>query len=264
MLNCTWMEEELFRNYIRPSKRLKINPSLVFDKYFFWEISQETPTFDKGGDKGFCKRKHFNHLKNLRSPLSTEQYNSLKIRKNYYNRSISFNLQTKTRLIINHGNESIFENSIALHPHYGFPIIPGSAIKGVTKHFCEEFAKLDEHTKKIIFGNSQNEGSIIFLDAWPISVGHQFFEIDVFTQHYKEYYQYNNKLPLDNEKTVPVNFLVVKKGINFEFAIAPSSMCRKKDVDERRLMSKTKTLVCRAMKTFGIGAKTGSNYGYFN
>lgn len=47
-----------------------------------------------------------------------------------------FSLQTKYRLVIGLGDESIYETSIRLHRNYGTPYIPGSALKGVTKHWA--------------------------------------------------------------------------------------------------------------------------------
>lgn len=256
---------------MRRSRSEKANLSLIFDKYIFWEEYNGTLTLDKkvfknnktNCEKGFCKKRHFNRIIELESLLTEARYTQLKDRKNSLPKTFPFTLTTGTRLIVNHGDESILENSIALHPHYGFPIIPGSAIKGVTRHYCEEFPeKPDNNLIKKIFGNSSEdkdaeEGSIIFLDAWPESIDNNFFETDVFAPHYQDYYQ-NKKLPQDNQRLIPVNFLAVRKGVQFEFAIAPSSICREGD-----LINRTVGLVADALRTFGIGAKTGSNYGYF-
>jgi CRISPR-associated protein Cmr6 len=45
-------------------------------------------------------------------------------------------MTTKSRLIIGLGDESVYEASIRLHRNYGVPYIPGSALKGVTKHWA--------------------------------------------------------------------------------------------------------------------------------
>ncbi|MBM3254301.1 MAG: hypothetical protein FJZ16_08620, partial [Candidatus Omnitrophica bacterium] len=45
----------------------------------------------------------------------------------------SLNLQTDWRLIVGLGGESALETSICLHPLYGFPYIPGNAVKGIAK-----------------------------------------------------------------------------------------------------------------------------------
>jgi len=47
-----------------------------------------------------------------------------------------FKLRTKSRLVIGLGDESVYETSIRLNRNYGVPYIPGSALKGVTKHYA--------------------------------------------------------------------------------------------------------------------------------
>lgn len=273
--NSKWTIEntKIVEDCIQSSSSVKVNPSLIFNKYLFWEKYSGTPTLDKKNikknkeyyDKNFCKIKQFKRVIDIKIPLALDQYMHLKKRKNSLPQIDFINLTTRTRLIVNHGGESILENSIALHPYYGFPIIPGSAIKGVTRHFCEEFKHLDDGLIKKIFGNSpgekeSEEGNIIFLDAWPMRIDNKFLEIDVFTPHYQDYYQ-GEKLPRDDQNPVPVNFLAVKKGVIFEFAIAPSSRCKNEDI--KYLINETKKIISETLKTFGIGAKTGSNYGYF-
>lgn len=254
---------EIIEDIIQKSHERNLNPSLIIDKYMFWEGNSLCPDFNK---KVIAENK-MSHLRKavmLGCPLTPNHFESLKFRKNSIPDILTFNLTTKTRIIVNHGGESIIDNSIALHSYYGFPIIPGSAIKGVTRHFCEEPEKVDTPLINKIFGNSPNdkeseEGGIIFLDAWPVNI-EQFLEMDVFTPHHQEYYQGSN-FPTDDQDPVPVHFLAVRKDIKFEFAIAPSSKCKKED--KKPLIHKTKYLITEALKTFGIGAKTGSNYGYF-
>lgn len=47
-----------------------------------------------------------------------------------------FELVTDSRLVVGLGEDSVLETSLALHPLYGFPIIPGSALKGLTRAFA--------------------------------------------------------------------------------------------------------------------------------
>lgn len=254
----------------------KVNRALIFDKYLFWGNYGFGPTLDKkirkngrdSWDPNFYKYEHFKNVTEKNHPIESEQYEQLKGRKNSLPDTISFGLSTRTRVIVNHGNESVLENSIAIHPYYGFPVIPGSAIKGITRHFCDEFKKLDKGLGENfdnIFGISYSdvesrEGWVVFLDAWPVNLEDTFFETDIFTPHYAKYYQ-GDKLPKDDLGPIPVNFLAVKRGIRFEFSIAPSSKCRASD--KQKFLNDAQTYITEALKTFGIGAKTGSNYGYF-
>ncbi len=63
-------------------------------------------------------------------------------------------LETKSRLVIGLGDEGVYETSIRLHRNYGVPYIPGSALKGVAKHYSiykmveSNYSKLKEKLKK--------------------------------------------------------------------------------------------------------------------
>ncbi len=48
----------------------------------------------------------------------------------------TFTMKTKSRLVVGLGDESVYETSIRLHRNYGIPYIPGSALKGVAKHYA--------------------------------------------------------------------------------------------------------------------------------
>jgi CRISPR-associated protein Cmr6 len=47
-----------------------------------------------------------------------------------------FSMKTASRLVVGLGDKSVYETSIKLHRNYGIPYIPGSALKGVTKHWA--------------------------------------------------------------------------------------------------------------------------------
>nr|4W8V_A Chain A, CRISPR system Cmr subunit Cmr6 [Pyrococcus furiosus DSM 3638]4W8V_B Chain B, CRISPR system Cmr subunit Cmr6 [Pyrococcus furiosus DSM 3638] len=48
--------------------------------------------------------------------------------------AITGKFKTQSRLVVGLGDESVYETSIRLLRNYGVPYIPGSAIKGVTRH----------------------------------------------------------------------------------------------------------------------------------
>ncbi|MEO0091869.1 MAG: type III-B CRISPR module RAMP protein Cmr6 [candidate division WOR-3 bacterium] len=239
------------------------NRSLLFDKYTLWAFDGRNINL---GEK---KRKYHNlqNMLSIKCPLSKSDYCFLKNRRKSVSDAVIFKLRTKTRLLVNHGGESVLESNIALHPFYGFPIIYGSAIKGVTRHYCEDNNKPD--ILKIFGSKPETEteeaqaGCIVFVDAWPDDYNDlNAFEMDVLTPHYKDYYESNGKkYPKDNIQPLPHQFLAVKKGITFEFLIYPSPILKNNEKD--RILNLTKDYIIQALCTIGIGAKTGSSYGYF-
>jgi len=74
----------------------------------------------------FISKKIFDEYKFFEKLLDG-LYNDLEIK--------TFKLKTKSRLVVGLGDESVYETSIRLHRNYGVPYIPGSALKGVAKHY---------------------------------------------------------------------------------------------------------------------------------
>ena len=125
-------------------------------------------------------------------------------------------LATSGRLVVGLGNPSPLETGITLHHTFGTPILPGSAIKGLCAHYCDEvwgdadvqFKQDHELTETgpggksrpvpnihhILFGTTEDAGRIIFHDAWitPESItnsdGTQGLLSDVMTPHHGDYY----------------------------------------------------------------------------
>src|SRR5439155_9672329 len=46
--------------------------------------------------------------------------------------------EVSDRLIVGLGSENVLETGIRLHHTYGLPVIPGSALKGLSAHYCHE------------------------------------------------------------------------------------------------------------------------------
>ncbi|MCX7786007.1 MAG: type III-B CRISPR module RAMP protein Cmr6 [candidate division WOR-3 bacterium] len=261
----------VLRNRSHRNNFIRLNRSLFFDKYTlrpFDKVNNITFTNDDGKIIPITS-KNLSVILNLRCPISKQDYIFLKNRRKSAVDAISFKLRTKTRLIVNHGGESVLESNIALHPLYGFPIIYGSAIKGVTRHYCKEYKNnIDRNTIREIFGSEsegeeEQAGFVVFADAWPENYDDlNALEIDILTPHYKDYYE-DKKFPRDNIQPQPHQFLAVKKGVIFEFIIYPSSKPKFEQTEKTKLLNLAKDYIIEALCTIGIGAKTTSSYGYF-
>ena len=242
----------------------KINISLLMHKFVPWYR-------DNRGRLRERKIIIFKIVARL-SKTKPVNYQQLKNR-HFFDRSCSFCLTTRTRLLIGFaGSGTVLENSLCLHPLYGFPVIPGSALKGLARHYGRDFNLFNQAVNQAeieeIFGNEPGEknkdklkeGKVVFLDAWPEEWEENgFLELDVISPHYSEYYN-QRTLPADNLNPVPVVFLAVRKGVNFRFCLLPSRFYKEADGD---LINRVMSCLKQALINYGAGAKTGSSYGYF-
>jgi len=169
-----------------------------------------------------------------------------------------FEFKTDYRLLIG-AEQSIYEISIRLHHIYGIPYIPSTAIKGVVRsHFIEKYFYDEKNSEqeafkdddfKNYFGTQEQEGKIVFLDAFPTTK--PIIKVDIMNPHYGHYYN-DGEAPTDTKNPIPINFLTVED-TTFQFLIG-----FKDEVDN----SFTK-LFKEALTEHGIGAKTAVGYGYF-
>lgn len=115
-------------------------------------------------------------------------------------------------------------------------------------------------TRKI-FGNQDQQGEVIFFDAFPTSAPK--IEPDIMNPHYALYYSDKNNQtpPADYHDPRPLFFLTVKDA-TFDFYLGMKPKHQNKDKDD--LLGKTNTWLNEALTTHGIGAKTAVGYGYFN
>ena len=183
--------------------------------------------------------------------------------KNYYKNIQKLNLKFSEpidldihyRLLIG-AEQSIYETSIRLHHIYGIPYIPSTAIKGVVRSYTiqkkyknSEERALDSEEFKNYFGTQEQEGRIVFFDAFPST--RPTIKIDIMNPHYGHYYN-EGKAPTDDKNPIPINFLTVEN-TEFQFLIG-----FKDEIDNNFI-----NLFTEALTQHGIGAKTAVGYGYF-
>lgn len=190
------------------------------------------------------------------------------------------NLSIDWRLAIGLGTESVYETSINLHPVYGFPFIPGQAVKGIVRSWLIQ--EYFQNNEKLAFNNGvfcslfgapkesetgESQGSLVFFDAYPISEPK--LKVDVMNPHYGPYYSDKSdkptKPPADYYNPVPIFFLTVEETA-FQFIVA----IREQDNETGRIGSVGasyfdlgKQFLKEALTQKGIGAKTAVGYGYF-
>ncbi|MDW8135911.1 MAG: type III-B CRISPR module RAMP protein Cmr6, partial [Thermodesulfobacterium sp.] len=164
------------------------------------------------------------------------------------------------------------------------PYIPGSAVKGITRHWAVlKFAdkskrpneKIENTISRVssalekgenleievdgikfqelieIFGTQKQAGKVIFMDAYPEEDIN--LKIDIINVHYPEYYS-GSKPPADWQNPRPVKFLTLEK-TSFSFTLLSRNI---------HLLSNAENLIKEALKHHGIGAKTSLGYGLFD
>jgi CRISPR-associated protein Cmr6 len=212
----------------------------------------------------------------------------LQLQKEGYNLE-NFSLSLSWRLIIGLGATHPQETSMTLHHIYGIPYIPGSAIKGVTRHWAvlkfaeeknktenmefekaiekvsnalEEGKDLELEVEKITFkdlieilGTQGKQGKVIFFDAYPVEEIK--LKIDIMNPHYPEY-SAGKEPPADWHSPMPIKFLSLEN-TTFRFYLAT----KVRDDFDKNLLNKARELLFEALSNFGIGAKTSLGYGLF-
>jgi len=291
-MNIKILQNDYFNKDIKSIFNIYLNQEITQNKFndinFFYLFNM--PSISKKGNKLEIK---------LNEYIDKFTWNSLFIEniKNRIERTISnlkniglyicsdITLKVSWRLIVGLGASHPQETSMTLHHIYGIPYIPGSAVKGVTRHwtvlkFADNIAReINESFEKVIervssaletdvdlnkeidgitfkdlleiFGTQEHEGKIIFFDAYPIE--NLKLKIDIMNPHYPDYYT-GNEPPTDWQNPIPIKFLTVDSNTKFQFYLAGKN---------KELLDKTKSLLKEALINYGIGAKTSLGYGIF-
>ena len=182
-------------------------------------------------------------------------------------------LAVEGRLIAGLGYKGALEVGITLHPLYGFPYLPGTALKGIARSWAELcLLPRNETTKaeiKAVFGSDDKDetadaekqtGGVVFFDALPARF--PALELDVMTPHFGPYYQ-NGKRPGDWHSPIPVTFLTVGAGTVFDFGLAVPLRSGVDAAAARALAEKATTWLDMGLRELGAGGKTAAGYGYF-
>ncbi len=181
--------------------------------------------------------------------------------------TISKEMEARDRLFIGLGGASVLEFGVSLHPVYGLPMIPGSALKGICARYADQVwgsAEAGADWRKsgdlhrILFGNpddgkiSASAGAIDFLDAWWTPGGVGPFVAEIINPHHPDYYVGDKpKPPADWDSPIPVKMLAVAGP--FLFAVRGPAYWN----------DLAMTLLKEALAWDGIGGKTRAGYGRF-
>lgn len=194
--------------------------------------------------------------------------------------------ELRSRLAVNLAGGILENANICLHPHFGYPYLPGSAVKGIARHaaWCEWNKAKGDYKRTIadriatVFGYPTNDkdgldaelkamweeegkkvqdhaGCVAFLGAFPD--GKANLEVDVLTCHHKDYYSEKKAEATDDENPNVQAFPVVQSGATFCFPLLPLRNCNETN------MADAKRWLIEAITVNGAGAKTAAGYGWF-
>jgi len=264
---------EIDNFYLKLNKgaRFEINPGdLTKSKFEFFKVGRDRRI-------QFQIKPHFG------------DFNFSEYCKVYKEKLKELNLKTKTitlkpfwRMVIGLGVDSVYESSLNLHHIYGFPYVPGSAIKGVIRNWViynyfhneEEykkggalsnlgFCKIFGSPKESILG--EHVGSVCFFDAFPKEKPK--ITPDIINPHYNPYYldDTGKTPPADYHNPEPVFFLTVHK-TPFEFIFGIKAKKNKpvkiNGSEANTPLEWVEKWLMGALSQHGIGAKTAVGYGY--
>jgi len=174
---------------------------------------------------------------------------------------LSLNFRTVGPFVTGLGRNHPVENGFAWHHILGVPYLPGSSVKGMIRAWATSWRSVDEETVDRIFGpresSSPTIGTVIFLDAFPVKEVQ--LKGDIMTPHYGPYYQ-GDETPSDWHNPIPIPFLVVDTGQEFQFGLMPRHFEKENDIEDCKSVS---VWLIEALKNIGAGAKTSVGYGRF-
>jgi CRISPR-associated protein Cmr6 len=171
-------------------------------------------------------------------------------------KTIALKLETKDRLAVGHGAESVIETSIALHRAYGVPCIPGSALKGVAARRADAIGdqwKRGGTAFELLFGHAGDEvgecGVVTFHDALPVPGTWKLLP-DTITVHHRRYYPNGAESPTDWDDPNPVPLLTCTGTFRLFLTGPPNGW-----------LDRATQLLADALELDGVGAKTALGYG---
>lgn len=174
-------------------------------------------------------------------------------------------------LTLGQGQPSVLETHLTLHPIYGVPYLPGTAIKGTAAHYCHSYlGKQDEDFLlggsyyNLLFGTTDQAGKIHYYDALvtPEKVSGS-LELDVLTPHHQAYNQIvvgqgsagAESAPHDDDSPVPVHFLNIRG--DFKLHLSYQGLGEQ----ARKWLEIAAEIVTAAVGQEGLGGKSNAGYG---
>ncbi len=220
------------------------------------------------------------------------------IGKSFQGQVVTFEATLGSRMMVNLAGGVVENAGIALDRCFGLPLIPGSAVKGISR--VQALWEIHEATGQeklrllrlamLLFGFGAHDlkpkgdigwaggaqqvkdiaveigaqdfkGCACFLPAYPTST--PTLVVDMVNPHYPEYYSGRRQRAEDNESPIPNYFPAVEAGSSFGFAVLLNRVPQDPNLAAADLLNQAKEWLERAVTRKGVGAKTAAGYGWF-
>lgn len=172
--------------------------------------------------------------------------------------AVTLRARPEWRVIVGLKTNTLLESGIMLHPIYGFPIIPSSALKGVCRQYAEKVLERPvaelEHRLGWADDEDGQRGDLIFLDGVPETPPP--LERDVINPIFGAYYREDGTPPADYLSPQPNFFLTIGSGDVYWFGVASIE-------GNAQTAEQGAQWLRGALEELGVGAKTCAGYGYW-
>jgi CRISPR type III-B/RAMP module RAMP protein Cmr6 len=167
-------------------------------------------------------------------------------------------LEVQAAIVTGTGAGGVRDVGIELHGTYGWPILPGSTLKGVAREWARQISHPRDEIEAIFGSVPEAEdpvpGQVSFFDALPWRHGVEVVD-HVLTPHTRGYRSDTGNAgptpPGEHLNPVPIPFLAVERGRFVAHLSGPQN-----HVDAAA------DLLTEAIDQLGVGAKTAAGYGY--
>lgn len=161
------------------------------------------------------------------------------------------------RVVVGKATNDILESGIELHPVFGFPVIPATALKGMTRRYAEFVEEVPSEEADALFGTLKPEprrGDLLFLEGVPVQP--PVIERDVKNALFGAYYRDRSMPPASYLSPSPLFFLTIGAKSRYQFGVASSS-------GDETAAERGAAWLRGALTEIGCGAKTAAGYGFW-
>ncbi len=172
--------------------------------------------------------------------------------------AVTFTAGPQWRVIVGLGTNDLLGSGIVLHPIFGLPVMPASALKGVSRCYAHFVEECPVETLEALFGKLTEEsslrGDLLFLEGTPVEP--PVVERDVINPIFGAYYQDRRTPPANYLAPSPIFFLAVGARSRYQFGVASLS-------GNANAAQQGAHWLQGALTDLGCGAKTAAGYGYW-